>query len=301
MGGWVVIAVSLSAAFAFAVSTSLKHVSAGQVPDAQDLHPRKLGRFIRATLAHPLWLGGIVADLVGLCLQITALHIGALSVVQPLMLSGLLFALVLRQRFEHNITRREIGWAIALTLTLGAFLMLADYGQLPSAHEAPDRAPAFAAGATGLALALACIALGRRTRSGGRAAALLGVATGAIYAADAALLKAITDLAHHGVAAVLTSWQLYTVLVLGASGLLLNQLAFQAGPLTASLPAIATVDPLLSITVGVAVFDEQIRRGPGAGGGLIILLILLGIAVIQLARAEAAPADLRAWSAEGES
>ncbi len=51
------IGVSLASAFAFAVSSSLKHLSAGQVPDAQDLGARSLGRFVRATLAHPLWLG----------------------------------------------------------------------------------------------------------------------------------------------------------------------------------------------------------------------------------------------------
>jgi hypothetical protein len=286
VGGWLVVTVSLSSAFAFAVSTALKHASAGQVPDAQDLHPGNLARFVRATLAHPLWLGGIVADLLGLALQITALHIGALAIVQPLLLTGLLFALLLRQRFEHNITRREIGWAVALTVTLACFLLVAGTGNPLPAHEPADRAPAFAAGATGLALAIVCIALGRRARSGGRSAALLGTAVGAIYAADAALLKAVTDIAQHGPLTVLTSWQLYTVLALGAAGLLLNQLAFQAGPLTASLPAIATVDPLLSITVGVAVYDEHINRGPGAGAGLITLLIALGITVIQLARAE---------------
>ncbi len=77
------IGASLASAFAFAMSSSLKHVSAGQVPDAQDLGARSLGRFIRATLAHPLWLGGIGADVVGLSLQVLTLHLGALVVVQP--------------------------------------------------------------------------------------------------------------------------------------------------------------------------------------------------------------------------
>jgi len=78
-----VVAVSLASALAlaFAVSSSLKHISAGQVPDAQTLGARTLGRFVRATLAHPLWLGGIGADVLGLGLQVTALHLGALGVV----------------------------------------------------------------------------------------------------------------------------------------------------------------------------------------------------------------------------
>jgi hypothetical protein len=77
---------------------------------------------------------------------------------------------------------------------------------------------------------------------------------------------------------------LYTVIVIGLLGLLLNQLAFQAGPLTASLPAIATVNPLASITIGVLVYDETIRHDPGATVGLGLLLLVLGVAAIQLTR-----------------
>lgn len=281
---WLVVLLSLAAAGAFALSSSLKHVSAGHLPDAQSLHPGKLARFALATLSHRLWLGGIGCDVVGLTLQVVALHLGALVVVQPLLISGLLFALVVRQRFEHHhITGRQVAWAVLLTAALAGFLLLAVSGNLP-AHEVADRLPAILAGAVGAVLAAACIALGRRQRAGGRSAALLGVAVGIIYAATAALLKAVTDIAVRGPIPLLESWQLYAVVALGAAGLLLNQLAFQAGPITASLPATATVDPLLSIVVGVLVYDEQIRRGPGAGVALVALLILLGVAVIQLTR-----------------
>lgn len=282
--GWLVLALSLSAAGAFAMSSTLKHVSAGQVPNAQDLQARSLGRFVKATLSHPLWLGGIVADVVGLSLQILALHLGALAVVQPLMVCGLLFALVLRQRAGGHVSHRELAWAGVLTLALGGFLLLAGTAHQPASPEPPDRVPAVAAAVAGLVLAIVCVLLGRRFRHGGRSAALLGIAVGGIYAATAALLKALTSIALDGSVTLLTSWQLYTVLVVGAGGLLLNQLAFQAGPLAASLPAISTVDPLASITIGVIVYDEQIRHGLASGLELGALLLLLGIAVIQLAR-----------------
>jgi hypothetical protein len=282
--GWAVLALSLGAAFVFAASSALKHASAGQVPDAQDLHPRSVGRLIVATLSHPLWLGGIAADLVGLSLQLIALHLGALGVVQPLMVSGLLFALILRQRTQHDASHREIGWGVVLTLSLAGFLVLAGTASQPVHPQTADRAPAVAAAVAGLVLAVVCVYLGRRYRPGGRSAALLGVAVGAIYAATAALFKSLTDIALQGPLPLLTSWQLYTVIVVGAGGLLLNQLAFQAGPLAASLPAIATVDPLLSIVIGVVVYDERIRHDVASGFGLGALLLVLGIAVIQLTR-----------------
>jgi drug/metabolite transporter (DMT)-like permease len=280
-----VVLLSISAAFAFAMSSSLKHVSAGQVPDAQNLHLGSVGRLIRGTLAHPLWLGAIVADAVGLALQIIALHLGALAVVQPLLISGLLFALLLRRGTGHHLSHSQLGWAVLLTAALACFVLLArPTGQHT---DGVDRAPAVAAALMGVLFAVVCVMLGRRQRSEGRSAALIGTAVGALYAVTAALLKAVTDIAVHGPVALLTSWQLYAVIVLGALGLLLNQIAFQAGPLTASLPAIATVDPLLSIAAGVWLYDEHSRSGPAAGIGLVVLLLVLGISVIQLSRTAA--------------
>lgn len=282
---WVVVGLSLGAALAFATSSSLKHVSAGHAPDAQSLHPDNLARFTRFMLSHPLWLAGIGCDVVGLALQIIALHLGRLVVVQPLLVTGLLFALVLRQLHEHHhITRRQMAWAVVLCAALAGFVLLATAGHRHLHHESADRLPAVVSGAVGILLAGTCVELGRRLRHNGRSAALLGVAVGIIYAATAALLKAVTDIATRSPLGLLTSWQLYLVILLGATGLILNQLAFQAGPLTASLPATASVDPLLSIVVGVFVYDEHIRRGPGGGVLLALLLALLGVAVIQLAR-----------------
>jgi hypothetical protein len=113
----------------------------------------------------------------------------------------------------------------------------------------------------------------------------MGVALGAVYAASAALLKSLTDI--RSPVALLTSWHLYAVILLGAFSLLLTQLTFQAGPMTASLPAMSTVDPLLSIAIGVVVYDEHLRSGPAAGAGLIGLLVVLGAAILQLSRVEA--------------
>jgi drug/metabolite transporter (DMT)-like permease len=280
-----VVVLSLAAALAFAGSSTLKHVSAGHAPDAQSLHPSRLARFARATLAHPLWLGGIGCDVVGLTLQVIALHLGALAVVQPLLICSLLFALLMRRLHDRDhVSGRQLGWACVVAALLAVFVTLATLGHPHQLHEHADKAPAIVAGIVGAVLAVACVELGRRLRGSGASAALLGVAVGVIYAATAALIKAATDIASVDPVRVLISWQLYAALVLGAGGLLLSQLAFQAGPITASLPATATVDPLLSIVVGVAVYDEQVGNGPGTAAVLAAVLLALGIAVIQLVR-----------------
>ena len=112
MGQWLVVVLSLGSAAAFAVATSLKHRSASEVPDAQNLQPTAVGHFVRATVVHRLWLAGIAADAVAVMLQIVALHYGALAVVQPLLISGLLFALLLRPVHHQPIGQRELGWAV---------------------------------------------------------------------------------------------------------------------------------------------------------------------------------------------
>ena len=293
-----VVLVTLAAALAFATSSALKHVSAGQAPEVSGMQPRALGRFVAATVSDRYWLGGIAADAVGLSLQLVALHLGALGVVQPLLLTGLLFALLLRGRSQGRISAREIGWACVVVASLAGFLTLASTANDVLPVDGIDRKPAVAAIAVGVALAVVCVGLGWHAARQRRTAALLGIAVGVVYAITAALLKALTVIALEGIGPLLTSWQLYVVVVVGAAGLLLNQLAFQAGPLNASLPAIATVDPLLSIAIGVVVYDEQVRQGLPAALGLGALLLVLGMAVIALIRTEHAPdrpgADLAA-------
>jgi drug/metabolite transporter (DMT)-like permease len=297
---WVVVGLSLASALSFAVSTNLKHSAAREMPEVPRLRAGTLARFAAATLRHRLWLAGTVTDVIGLSLQILALHLGDLAVVQPLLISGLLFALILRRRQGRPVTVQEVRWALVLTACLIAFLFLAGTNPSGPHPQGPDRLPAAVAAGVGAVLALACLLLAHRRKPAADAAALMGVAVGVIYAGTAALLKALTDRAVHGPWVLVTSWQLYVVIVVGALGLLVSQLAFQAGPLTASLPAIATVDPLLSIVVGVMVYDEHIHRGPLSGVGLVLLMLMLGLSVIQLGKVDDREREVAAEQAANE-
>ena len=281
---WLIVVLALAAAAAFATSGSLKHVSAGAAPDAQTMRPGALGRFVRATVVHRLWIASLGCDVVGVGLQALALHLGQLAVVQPILISALPITLIVRARFEHHeIRRADVLWSLALTGALAGFLAVALAGR-PVHPEPVDKAPAYVAAGVGLALGAACIAIARRRHAPRPAAAFVGVTVGMIYAATAALLKGITDIVARDPLQVLISWQLYVALVLGAAGLLLGQLAFQAGPITASLAATSTVDPLASIIIGIVIFDERLGIGPGHGLLLAALLALMAVAAIQLAR-----------------
>lgn len=278
---WFVLA-GVSAAIAFGTSTHLKYLSARDVPAAHTLRPGAVGRLARASVAHRLWRVAIGADAVGLALQIVALHLGPISAVQPLLVLGLLVALLMHQRHRGRLRAAEIGWALLIAAALAAVIVLVD----PSGSRPPaaDPGPTRAAVVLGPVLAGLCLLFGRSRRGGRRAAVLLGVVVGGIYAATAALLKVIAGIGAHEPVSVLWHWQLYAALAAGAAGMLLNQVAFRAGPLTASLPAISTVDPLLSIVIGVWVFDEHVRGGPGASVALAGALVALVLGVINLVR-----------------
>ena len=264
---------ALLAAALFGVSTAFQHRSAGLVSDGTPASQR-VGGFLARTLRHPLWIIGAIADISGFALHALALHLGPLTVVQPLLVSSIVFAVVIRELLERRWPRRsELAWATALTI--GLVLFLAISAPTGSVAQPADRVPATVVGvliAVGVLFFFVC---GRRS-SGSVAAALLGTATGLSYAAVAGLLKQDVSLLNHGVGALAGSWPLYALIAVGAFSIVVNQLAYQAGPLSTSLPTIMTVDALVSLIIGASVFDEGFRNGTaalvGEGAGLALML-----------------------------
>lgn len=286
-----VVALCLGSAAFFSVATALKHRSAGEMPHVTEFRPGPLLAFARATLQHPLWLAGLLCDVGGFALQVVALHVGSLIVVQLVLMTAVLFSLVVSHRLAGTrISGRELALGAALVVSIIAFLLSS--GALDATPDTADRLPAVLAAVAIVAGVVSLVAVSRvfsaRKWRSRRAAAMLGVAVGAIYAGTAALIKVCGNIVSaQGVPALLTTWPLYALLVAGASGLLLAQMAFQAGPLAASLPATATADPLVSVLLGVVVFDEQLRTGAGAVLLTLVSLIALCAAVAALSQVRA--------------
>jgi hypothetical protein len=64
-----------------------------------------------------------------------------------------------------------------------------------------------------------------------------------------------------------------------------SQSAFQAGPLTASLPIIDTLEPVSGVIIGAAVFHEHLARSPA-----MLAIQLCGAAIATVGIALLAPA-----------
>ena len=272
---------ALLAAALFGVSTALQHRSAGLVSDGSAGNER-LGGFMARTLRHPFWIVGAIADIGGFALHALALRLGPLTVVQPLLVSSIVFAVIVRQLLERRWPRRsELAWAGALTLGLVLFLSISTPTGLVA--QPADPVPATVVGVL-IGFGVLGFFVGGRRCSGSAATALLGTTTGLTYAALAGLLKEDTSLLDHGVRALAVSWSLYALIAVGAFSIVANQLAYKAGPLSSSLPTIMTVDALVSLVIGASVFDEGFRNGAGAVLGEVVGLALILAAAVGLTR-----------------
>jgi len=281
----VAIVASIVAAGAYAAGTALLHRSAGIVHEAT--RGASLGSFVTSNARHPLWLLGMLAQGLGFGLHALALRDGPLTLVQPMLVIGVVFALPIRRLLEHRKPEHtELLWAAALTAGLVVFFLAATPAEGPP--SAPDLIPTIVAvvgTASGMTL---CAIVGWRTRAG-FSAAVYGIGAGLGFGGTAGLLKEVTSEIGGGVLPALTNWPLYGLLLAGLAGLLLGQLAYRAAPLRASLPTMTTVEPVLSLAIGVGVFDEPFRTAPLALFGEVAGLLVVIWSVVSLTRREPEP------------
>jgi drug/metabolite transporter (DMT)-like permease len=263
----------------YATAAVLQQRVAAEQPIELALSPRLIGRLIR----RPLWLLGISFDIAAYAFEAAALGVGSVVVVGPVLVSSLLFAIPLATVGKPaRVTRRDLSAAILVVIGLAVFVGIGE----PRGNSSVASATGWIAGGGVIALiAGVAVVCGRRARSASERALLFGLATGTLYALTAVLTKATVDLFDHGVLDSLSHWQPYALVTVSVAGLVLNQSAFQAGHLAASLPAISVTNPVLSAALGVALFGERF----GASGALAVVATTLAVVAmivgtIRLAR-----------------
>jgi len=258
---------SLVAALLYAAASVLQHRAAVEAPHEHSLRVGLLGYLARK----PWWVAGVAADGGGFVAQFLALGHGPLVIVQPLLVSGLLFALPLGAFLaKRRITTREV-WAAAAVVVGLAALLIAAYPEAGHA-DATGRAWVVLLLAT---LVPAALLVGGALRVPSLKPALLATSAGVIYGLTAALTKVTAHQLGNGVGHALTGWQLYVLVAVGVVGMVLTQSAFQAGPLRASLPPLTVIDPVVSAVIGMTAFHENVDQDP-----LRIVVELLGALIM---------------------
>ncbi|MFE4578205.1 DMT family transporter [Streptomyces chartreusis] len=279
---------ALCAASSNAVATVLQRKAALTVPQSQGFR----AGLILDLLRQPVWLAGILAVIAAAACQAVALVTGPLTIVQPLFVLELPLTLIVASLLMRRHLARN-GWLAVAVVVAGLGVALAAASPTGNrTHVALDRwIPALAV----CAGVVATLALAAFRRPEGRArAAFLGAATAISYAVTAALMKASTHiLDEQGLVAFFSAWQTYGFAATGVCALLLLEHTMQAGPLVASQPALTLGDALVSLALGITLYEEQVRSGwwllPQLFGVALIAAGVLALSRIPLTQSLVAP------------
>lgn len=271
---------ALAAAAGFGACSLLQFRANRQVPEAP------VGRFtlLMWLVRRPAWRWSVVLAAVAFGLQVAALSLAPLIVVQPLLVTGLLWYVLLFAMVERVRPDRQVMLESTLCLVgLSTFLVIARPATGPGSDL--ELAPAgLLLGATVLLAVSLCLLVAVRLERRWRPLPL-ALAAGVCYGVTAGLVSSLAVHFRQHPVALAEQWQMYVIIVLGPMGVLLSQNAYQAGPLGA--PALATItvtDPLVAIAVGVLWLDERSRTGAWELLGQLLALAALIIGVFLLAR-----------------
>ena len=247
---------ALVASCCFAVAAVIQQGAAARLESARAFEPAVLLRLIR----RPAWLAGLAAVLAGFGLQAAALGLGRLVVIEPVLATSLLFALVLAARRARRRLRPG-EWAAALAVVAGLAVFLTAGqpagGQRTASAAALGLAAAAAAGLTGL-----CVTAASRVPAA-RRALLLGVGGGTVAGVTDAIVKSVTVVAAGHLLAVFTDARLYLLIVVGLLAFTIQQNGYRAAGLAAFLPAFAVTEPVTGSLLGLIIYHERLSGQPG--------------------------------------
>jgi drug/metabolite transporter (DMT)-like permease len=274
---------ALVAAFSNGVNVLTQHSASIGAPKQE-----KGWHLVRYLFRQPLWLLGWVAAAGGFVFQALALHAGQLSVVQPILVTELVFVLVLRRMwFRQDVAPAAWASGLIVCVTLGAFLSVAE----PTGGHANPETAEWLSALLAFGGAVALLTAAGMRGSPVRKTVAFALAGALAWALMAVFIKATTDaLTMFGFGGMLIRWPLYALAASAISGSLLEQAALHVGPLSVSQPLLVVINPLASIVLSVWLFGERFTASPGRIVIALISFALMAIGVIELSRT--APQDL---------
>jgi drug/metabolite transporter (DMT)-like permease len=255
-GQLLAVVLALASSGCYAIATVTQQGVAARLPSGRAFDPAVLLRLAR----RPAWLAGLAAVIAGFGLQAAALGLGRLVVIEPVLATGLLFALALAARRDRRHLRPG-EWAAALAVVAGLAVFLAAGQPTGGQRTASAAELGLAAAATAVLVGL-CAALAGRFR-GSRRALLFGVGGGVAAGMTDALVKSVAVAVVGRLLAVFADPRLYVLIVIGLLTYTVQQNGYRAAGLAAFLPAFAVVEPVTGSLLGLIIYHERLRGGPG--------------------------------------
>jgi drug/metabolite transporter (DMT)-like permease len=110
------------------------------------------------------------------------------------------------------------------------------------------------------ALCAALLVAAGRSGGGLRKAASIGIVSGVLFGVSACLTKPTLETLHDdGVAGVLGSWELYGLAFAGVAAFVLQQVSLAEGFLATSVATVSVANPIVSVLIGIVLFDERLK------------------------------------------
>jgi hypothetical protein len=270
------IVAAIGASLLYNTSIALQALEAREVPGEHSLRPSLIGRLVR----NKRWLGATALGLAGWPLEIAALLLAPLTVVQPCLASGLILLLWLGAK--------KLGEAPGLREWTAVAAIVA--GVAGVAWAAPDRTTDHAgSGAIALALVLVAIPIAAPYVLRGRAAALgllPVISAGFGYAWTAIASKLLTDELAAGALLVAVAW-LATAAASEGLALLSEMSALQRRPATHVAPVMFAVQVLVPVLLAPLIFGESWAGTPLGGVALVGFMAIAVSGTILLAGSRA--------------
>jgi drug/metabolite transporter (DMT)-like permease len=202
-------------------------------------------------MRRPRWLLGGLSILSGGGLHIVALGLGPLTVVQPMGVASLLFALPIAATLHHRRpSRKELSAAGLVAAGLIGLVLLVPASDGPT-YLSPNGVLTLLA-VSGVASVL--LWAGSRIASPAGRAALLATSSGVLYGATATLMRVLVD----------GSWNWWYLLALPVPALLalmMLQRAYAVGHFGVSFASLQIADPLTAVAFGALLLGEPVPSG----------------------------------------
>jgi len=266
------IVAAVGASLLYNTSIAFQALEARQVPHDHSLRPSLIAKLVR----NRRWLGATALGLVGWPLEIAALLLAPLTVVQPCLASGLILLLWLgATRLGEAPGARE--WVAVVAIVVGVAGV---------AWAAPERTTDHAStGAMAIALVFVAIplaapyALRKRFRHSphqgevdvgwaGGIGTLMVISAGCGYAWTAIASKLLTDELASGALLIALAW-LATAAASEGLALLSEMSALQRRPATHVAPVMLAVQVLLPVLLAPLIFGEAWSSTPLGGVALV--------------------------------
>lgn len=289
----IAIAMSVLASAAFAAAAVLQHEAIGHQMDdhrasgtaSSEPHgARRLGLgFFRDLLRRPKWWIGFGLSGVGALLNLTALSGAPVSVVQPITVLSVPFAVLLGMWRSHRRPNRVVWLSIAAAM-LGVSTFVSLAANNTSSHP-PATSHIVISGLVVAGLVVLVVLATRRAPSWVHS---LGWATGAAgaYGLAAAYMKAIfVQLDHDVPLTAPTIWLPGAVLVIAypVAGYLLQH-ALVSGAPEVVIGGLTVIDPILAVLIGAYLLGEGSRLSLLVTTVMVACGVLAVLGVVVLSR-----------------